>query len=164
MHRPVPGLFLECGFNLSSKLPRLTFNAVISNCNSKETTATAQLHVAAKDALEHPPFPAVTAADHNVAETYIMFWTWRTTADTHHASDENIREAVKHVSCSGRGNSRTVLPVGQDDNHNIMTFHLAQGIIVVILLVHFSRALVFFVEESLGSDNSVVRAQIQPTA
>jgi hypothetical protein len=33
-----------------------------------------------------------------------------------------------------------------------MTSDPAQGIIVVIVLGHFSRALVFFVEESLGSD------------
>jgi hypothetical protein len=33
-----------------------------------------------------------------------------------------------------------------------MTSDPAQSIIVIIVLGHFSRALVFFVEESLGSD------------
>jgi hypothetical protein len=102
----------------------------------------------AKIILKHPALSTVTAADHNVAETYVMIWTWRTTADTDHESDADIWEVAKHVSCYGR----TVLPVGQDGNHNIMIPDPAQGIIVVIVLGHFSRALVFFVEESLGSD------------
>jgi aerobic-type carbon monoxide dehydrogenase small subunit (CoxS/CutS family) len=65
--------------------------------------------------LEHTTFSAVTAADHNVAETYVMFWIWHTTADIDEESDADIREAAKHVSCYCRGNSRIVLiikPVG----------------------------------------------------
>jgi hypothetical protein len=34
----------------------------------------------AKIILKHPASRAVTAADHDVAKTYIMIWTWRTTA------------------------------------------------------------------------------------
>ena len=55
---------------------------------------TLTLYRFAKAVLEYTTIPIARSADHNVAQTDIMLWTWRTAADADHQTDSDVGKAV----------------------------------------------------------------------
>src|ERR1700730_14232027 len=94
------------------------------------------LYCFAKALLEHTPLPIPRSTDHDVAQTDIMLWAWRTAANAYHQTDSGIRKAVQHVFYDACCRGYAVLPVGQEGDDDIVFPNFAQCVIVVVIRRH----------------------------